>query len=285
MRTMNKPFSILLVLFFFCTTAMAQEEKKYVYTDSSLLNPPEEIVNYDTVTDTTAALDTDAPDYSEDEVVTIDTTLYYISYTVPKDSVAGWKAGRGFEYTSYLDSLLRATQAKQKKAAEEVKDQPPAEPSWLDNLVTSNGLQYFLWFLAGAFVLFILYNLFLADGVFKKSPKTNAAAVPDAEEEHIDEESDFDKLIRTAVQSGNFRLATRYHYLQTLHLLAGKKQIQLAADKTNYQYVREVVNKNLQNDFSAITLNYEYVWYGEFAIDEIVYSKLKTAFVSFKNKI
>jgi hypothetical protein len=144
---------------------------------------------------------------------------------------------------------------------------------------------YFLWFIAGAFILFIIYNLFLADGVFKRSPKSNSAAIPEAEEEHIDKESDFDKLIRNAIQSGNYRLAIRYHYLQTLHLLAGKNQVQLAADKTNYQYVRELVNKNFQNDFSALTLNYEYVWYGEFAIDEIVYSKLKTAFVSFNNKL
>jgi hypothetical protein len=184
----------------------------------------------------------------------------------------------------YLDSLLQASQIKQKKEQEQVSNAID-EPSWLDRLFASNGLQYFLWFLAGAFILFIIYNLFLADGVFKRSPKSNSAAVPDAEEEHIDEESDFDKLIRTAVQSGNFRLAVRYHYLQTLHLLAGKNQVQLAADKTNYQYVRELVNKNYQNDFSALTLNYEYVWYGEFAIDETVYSKLKTAFISFNNKL
>lgn len=280
---MNKPFSILIALLFFCTGVLAQEEKKYVYSDSSLLNPPDETVSYDTVSEA-PVVDEAYDQASANDTVIIDTTLYYIGYTVPKDTVDAWETGRSFEYMKYLDSLLKATQLQQRKAQEEVRD-INQEPSWLDRFFASNGLKYFLWCIAGAFILFIIYNLFLADGVFKRSPKNTAAAVPDAEEEHIDEESDFDKLIRNAIQSGNYRLAVRYHYLQTLHLLAGKNQVQLAADKTNYQYVRELVNKNYQNDFSALTLNYEYVWYGEFAIDEMLYSKLKTAFVSFNNKL
>ena len=280
---MNKPVSILMALFFFCTGILAQEEKKYVYSDSSLLNPPDETVSYDTASD--------APVYtapgslsSEADTIVVDTTLYYIAYTVPKDTVTVWKTARSFEYMQYLDSLLKATQLQQRKAQEQQKD-IDYKPGWLDRFFASNGLKYFLWLIAGSFILFIIYNLFLADGVFRRSPKNTAATVPDAEEEHIDEESDFDKLIRTAIQSGNYRLAIRYHYLQTLHLLAGKNQVQLAGDKTNYQYVKELVNKNYLNDFSALTLNYEYVWYGEFAIDEIVYSKLKTAFMSFNNKL
>jgi hypothetical protein len=57
--------------------------------------------------------------------------------------------------------------------------------------------------------------------------------------------------------------------------------VQLAADKTNYNYVHEIKNVTLQKDFAALTLNYEYVWYGEFNIDELTYSKLKNTFTAF----
>jgi hypothetical protein len=278
---MHKVVSILIAILFFCTSLMAQE-KKYVYSDSSLLNPPDETVSYDSVI-APPVTDEQADEATKENVVEIDTALRYTSYIVPKDTVDAWKQDKKFAYTQYLDSLLKAQQRNQKKQQEI--NQTPSSPSWLDRLFSSNGLQYFLWFVAGAFILFILYNLFLAEGVFKRAPKSAAAAAPDAEEELIDHESDFDKLIRSAIQSGNYRLAVRYHYLQTLHLLAGKNQVRLAADKTNYQYVNEIVNKNYQNDFAGLTLNYEYVWYGEFAIEELIYGKLKTAFISFNNKL
>lgn len=257
--------------------------KKYVYSDSSLLNPPDETVSYDSVIKPPVT-DEQAEEVANEKAVEIDTALRYTSYTVPKDTVDVWKQDKNFAYVYYLDSVLKAQQRNQKKQEEQTAHTPSA-PSWLDRLFSSNGLQYFLWFTAGSFILFILYNLFLAEGVFRRAPKNAAVTTPDAQEEMIDHESDFDKLIRSAVQSGNYRLAVRYHYLQTLHLLAGKNQLQLAADKTNYQYVNELINKNYQNDFAGLTLNYEYVWYGEFAIEEPVYGKLKTAFISFNNKL
>ena len=67
--------------------------------------------------------------------------------------------------------------------------------------------------------------------------------------------------------------------------MAAKNIIELAADKTNNNYVRELTNKNYQQDFAALTLNYEYVWYGEFAIDENIYRRLATDFLQFNNKI
>ena len=277
---MHKIVSILIAALFFCASSVAQE-KKYVYSDSSLLNPPDETVSYDSVIAPPAEEQTG--EATNENIVEIDTALLYTSYIVPKDTVDAWKKDKNFAYVQYLDSLLKAQQRNQKKQQEQMEEHP-SSPSWLDRLFSSNGLQYFLWFVAGAFILFILYNLFLAEGVFRRNPKNTVAATPDVEEELIDHESDFDKLIRTAIQSGNYRLAVRYHYLQTLHLLAAKNQVQLAADKTNYQYVNELVNKNYQNDFAGLTLNYEYVWYGEFAIEELVYEKLKTAFISFNNK-
>lgn len=267
---------------FFCTVAKAQE-KKYVYTDSSLIQTEDGTDIYDSVA-VSAPIQQAYEEDVKQEVVEIDTTLYYTSLDIPKDSIEAWKNLKGFGYIKYMDSLLKAKQDENNKRLKEQPDDTPST-SWLDRMLSSSGLQFFLWLLAVIFILFILYKLFLTEGVFRRVSASAKDNKPDVAEEIIDHESDFDALIRNAVQVGNFRLAIRYHYLQTLHLLAQKNQIQLATDKTNYQYVSEIVNKGYQNEFAALTLNYEYAWYGEFAIDELLYSKLKGAFVSFKNKI
>ena len=265
----------------FCSNLQAQE-KKYVYIDSTLLYPPDESISNDSINAPITSEEATS-DASTQNVIEIDTTVYYTHFPISKDTVNAWKKNKNFAYVQYLDSLLKAEKLKQKKQ-EEDNIQSSSTSSWLDRLFASKGLQIFLWVIAGSFIVFILYNLFLADGVFRRSSKKADTSLPIVEEELINHESDFDAMIRIAVQSGNYRLAIRYHYLQTLHLLAVKNQIQLAADKTNYQYVKELSNKNYQNDFAAITLNYEYVWYGEFSIDESVYGKLKNALMSFNNK-
>ena len=281
---MRKVIFILIAGIFFCSVAQAQE-KKYVYTDSSLTETTDDTQVYDSAV-IAAPTEETALQSTTKQTDEIDTSLYYNSLPISRDSVEYWKNMKGFAYVKYLDSLLKAKkEAQDKKVQTETISYKPSGSSWLDRLFASNGLQVFLWILAGAFVLFILYKLFLTEGVFRRAGKTVKEAAPNVEEEVIDKESDFDVLIRNALQNKNYRLAVRYHYLQTLHLLAGKNQIQLAADKTNDHYVREVANKNFQPGFAAITRNYEYVWYGEFAIDELVYIKLKSASASFNNQL
>jgi hypothetical protein len=135
--------------------------------------------------------------------------------------------------------------------------------------------------------LFILYKLFLTEGIFKKKSRSinNEQSTPEVTEEVVTSESDFDRLIRLALTAGNFRLAVRYQYLRTLHHLAGRNYVEMAVDKTNYQYVQEISNHQLRNDFASLTLNYEYVWYGEFQIEQTIYHKLETAFSGFNQKI
>ena len=214
----------------------------------------------------------------------IDTTVYYNQLQMSPDSVEAWKNQKAFGYVKNLDSLLKARQQKDNKKENEAESSSPGN-SWLSNLFSSGVFQMFLWLFAIAFVLFILYHLFLAEGAFRKKTKSAKSVTPDVEEEVITSESDFEIMIRQAVQSGNYRLAVRYQYLQTLHKLADKHLISLANDKTNYQYVREITNQNYQNDFAALTLNYEYVWYGEFAIEENIYRRMEAGFSQFNTKL
>jgi hypothetical protein len=286
---MRKFFLISIVVTVFFTAAQAQE-KKYIYKDSTL-EQAEELYAPPSVNEVIQAPveETVTEEVEEKKEIIIDTALNYNKLNISPDSVEQWKNLQAFGYVKYLDSLLKAKKenAKKKDKQEESNYSPPSGNgvSWLDGVLSSGGLQIFLWVLAIAFVLFILYKLFLTEGAFRKTPKSIKENTPYAEEEVITSDSDFEILIKQAVQTGNYRLAVRYQYLQTLHKLADKNLVELAADKTNYQYVREITNQNYQQDFAALTLNYEYVWYGEFNIDVIIYKRMENNFSQFNSKL
>ncbi len=273
---MHKPIFISFYLLLLSFVVNAQQKQYNKGSDSTVIldekveAPVEETV----VTEETKVQDT----------LFIDTTVYYNRLEISPDSIAAWKNDKAFAYAKNLDSLLKARQQKDAKKEKEKENESP-DQSWLARLFSSGIFQVIMWVFAIAFVLFILYNLFLTEGAFRKKTKSAKVVMPEVEEEVINSESDFDVMIRQAVTSGNYRLAVRYQYLQTLHKLADKQLIALAGDKTNYQYVREISNQNYKNDFAALTLNYEYVWYGEFAIEEGIYRRMETGFSQFNNKL
>lgn len=257
-------------------------EKKYVYVDTTEIQTTP---IFDSAVTVQAPVEEVVPEEEEEDTIEVDTTVYRWDLVVAADSVKEWKELKSFAYIKRMDSLLKAE--KEKRVKEKVKETSPSSSggSWLAGLLSSRGMELFLWVLAGAFVLFVIYKLFVTEGSFMRKTKNPSVKTFKVEEEVITPESDLDRMIRESVQQRNYRLAVRYHYLQTLHALAAKKYVQLAADKTNNDYIREIADFNRQQDFARLTLNYDYVWYGEFEIDELIYQKLKTAFQSFNSTV
>jgi hypothetical protein len=267
-----------LLLFIF-NTAFAQD-KKYVYRDSSLIQDEQEVAP--PVEDESIEIVPMEDHTAEKKYIdgTPDTVLYKNRLKLPADSILQWKNAKDFQYAKNLDSLL-----KEKKNTEKKKADVDQGPGFLDRFFSSSFLKIILWLLAICFILFILYRLFLTQGVFRRETRTKKPDMPEVEEEIISGETDFDAMIRQAIQQNNYRQAVRYQYLKTLHKLAGKNFIELAPDKTNYQYVREIKNVDLQSGFAGLTLNYEYVWYGEFEIDRNIYQKLEPGFTGLNQKV
>ncbi len=94
-------------------------------------------------------------------------------------------------------------------------------------------------------------------------------------------EIDFAKAVDEAVSQRNFRLAVRLLYLQTLKQLSDANRIDYKPDKTNRQYVYELTTSSLQSDFEKLTRQFEFVWYGDFPIDEAQFAALQTTFNQF----
>src|SRR6185436_2965937 len=97
--------------------------------------------------------------------------------------------------------------------------------------------------------------------------------------------SDPDSMLRNAIKNGNYRLAVRYLYLQALRRLSEKKFIEINSNKTNYEYVNEVRKHKFANEFASLTLKYEYVWYGEYPVDEKLFEQIQNSFTLFHKNL
>lgn len=96
---------------------------------------------------------------------------------------------------------------------------------------------------------------------------------------------DFDALIAEALGLKDYRKVVRLYYLQTLKALSDKNLIEFQPDKTNADYMRELKKSDLKPVFARLTYVYEYVWYGQFEIDENNFSAASKAFNDFKTTL
>lgn len=130
-----------------------------------------------------------------------------------------------------------------------------------------------------ALLLFLLIRFFLNVNASATSGKHRGEAfVGLSEEEHIIKNEDIQLLIQKALEDKNYRLAIRYSYLYILQLMSDKELIDWQMQKTNHDYLAEIKKPDLQKSFSKITRIYDYIWYGDFAIDEVKYQKAEAAF-------
>lgn len=86
---------------------------------------------------------------------------------------------------------------------------------------------------------------------------------------------DFDELIKNTLKSGDNRLAIRYYYLWILKQMAEKGIIDWNPEKTNSDYLYEIKSNTLKTDFSYISYLYNYIWYGEFEMDQASFESAK----------
>ncbi len=95
-------------------------------------------------------------------------------------------------------------------------------------------------------------------------------------------EMNFPDLIFESTRNGDFRSAIRYQFLLILKKLTDQNAISWHPEKTNQDYIAELQNQNLKNDFRELARIFEYIWYGEFPVSAEDYSRYATHFQNFK---
>lgn len=163
---------------------------------------------------------------------------------------------------------------------------------WLGNLLskvfgTAIGggfLKYLLIAIAIALIVFIVMKLIGID--FKVlTGKSKPLEVPFEESLENIHEINFDEQIEKALQSENYRLVVRLLYLKTLKRLSDLEVIAWLPEKTNQAYIQEIKNETNQLEFSKLTYQFEYIWYGDFFIDKQSFEPINQSFLQFNQKI
>ncbi|WP_431244611.1 DUF4129 domain-containing protein [Flavobacterium sp. P21] len=89
---------------------------------------------------------------------------------------------------------------------------------------------------------------------------------------------DFEKLIAENIQSGEKRIAIRYYYLWLLKVMAQNNYIDWDIEKTNSDYLYEIKSPAHKEEFTYLSYLYNYIWYGEFEINEPIFLKAENRF-------
>lgn len=91
--------------------------------------------------------------------------------------------------------------------------------------------------------------------------------------------------IGKAVAAQNYRLAVRLWYLRTLKELAERNVINWRPETPNGAYATHLYNSRFYAPFFRLTRNFEYTWYGGFAISQEAYAMMRTDFQTFLNSL
>jgi hypothetical protein len=134
-------------------------------------------------------------------------------------------------------------------------------------------------------LVFIVLRLVGVDvlNVFKRKP--SGTDVPYEESLENIHEINFDTSIEQAIAQHNYRLAVRLLYLKSLKQLNDLGLIHWQIDKTNSAYINELQNAEQREAFTVLTRQFEYVWYGEFAVNGQAFQNINTLFTHFKNTL
>ncbi|WP_431106783.1 DUF4129 domain-containing protein [Winogradskyella poriferorum] len=140
-------------------------------------------------------------------------------------------------------------------------------------------------------VIFILVVFFIVKAIINKEGKwvfgksSDKSIIPVTDIESNIYEADFKSLIASAERDNNYRLAVRYYYLLLLKNLSQAEIIEYDVEKTNSDYHYEINSEALKKEFSYTSYLYNYIWYGEFDIDNSQFQKAKTAFNQFLDSV
>jgi len=98
-------------------------------------------------------------------------------------------------------------------------------------------------------------------------------------------DTDFDILLQQAIKAENYNNAVRCLFLQTLQKLVKMGFIKWEAEKTNYDYLKEVKDKIPGSSFTELLYIYEHCWYGNQLVDGNRFPQINAIFSSFQQNL
>jgi hypothetical protein len=166
--------------------------------------------------------------------------------------------------------------------------------AWIWNTITStlahipNGGSFLLYFFLTVAVGFLVYFILKSAGIDPigiwqgNAKKIDLPYTESLENIH---EINFDAEVEKAISQHNYRLAVRLLYLKCLKQLSDSNLIHWQIDKTNSAYLFELTEPTQKQTFGLLTTQFEYIWYGNFSIDQQAFGTIYSLFQDFKTKL
>jgi hypothetical protein len=145
-------------------------------------------------------------------------------------------------------------------------------------------MKVFYWVLGIGAVAFFVFKVTGMNRISLFASQSQQNPAYTIEDENIHDIS-FDTAIQQALQEGNYRLAIRLLYLQSLKILSDKNLIIWQLNKTNTDYFREISRAELKQQFKNVTHAFEYTWYGNLAIGKDEFTEMKEEFMNFQKQL
>jgi uncharacterized membrane protein len=180
------------------------------------------------------------------------------------------------------------------KATEGLKYGPVQDPdAHVERQISDSGFS----FIGGEWLLYLIMAILLAFIIFLivkvvdkrgASGKSRIVASRDYSFEELEEnlkELDLDDYLRKALSQEDYRAAVRLYYLKVIQQLDQLALIQWKRDKTNRDYLRELSTHPKNSHFQRLTINYEYVWYGDVSLSVQQFEAIEPSFKEFMNAL
>lgn len=189
--------------------------------------------------------------------------------------------GADYDYTTIKprESLWQKIQKRIMKILESIfgKVDPNKTASYAENI-----MRIFAVIIIGFVIYFLIKFLLGKDGNFFFSKKNKKINITDQDLPENIHEINFSESIEKFERQNDYRSAVRYQFLLVLKKLADKKLITWNPEKTNKDYLSELKNNDLKTNFKHLAYIFDYVWYGEFEVNEESYTHFKQKFLNFK---
>ncbi len=151
------------------------------------------------------------------------------------------------------------------------------------NLTGATVIFYLILLALVVFVVFVIVKGQSPRWTVRRSEEQSTIAYEEVFEDI--EGVDFAKLITKAEGTADLRTAVRLHYLWVLQRLSERALIDWKPMKTNRDYVFELGQTPLRTDFEPLLHFFEYVWYGEFPLNEVRYAEWKAKYRAVLDKV
>jgi hypothetical protein len=146
-------------------------------------------------------------------------------------------------------------------------------------------MKYVILGLAAGLLVYVIFKL-LGINLLKLFRKNQlATGVPYTESLENIHEINFDESLENALAHKNYRLAVRLLYLRSLKQLTDNNLINWKIDKTNTAYLNELTDAEHRRQFSLVTRQFEYIWYGDFPVNGESFQRINAVFQEFKQRL